>query len=270
MTTFEDTYRTNMMIELDPDRIHLWFTFFDEIRNDDLLNRYRNLLPEEEQHWEQRIHSATNRHRYLITRALVRTVLSRYAPVAPEQWSFSKNVYGKPYISNSDALASRISFNVSHTKGLIVLGVTCGGAIGVDTENVRDRHRALDSASAFFSSEETDALEMLPPHTRQERLFQYWTLKESYIKARGMGLAIPLNQFSFHFLELDRLRLAIHMPLKDNPSRWHFWQLRPSEKHLTAVCAERCGNDCKQLVSKLIVPLGAEQSLNCVPILESE
>lgn len=258
------------MLELNSDQVHLWFTFVDEIHDKDLLGRYRLLLQKEEVQREQRIQCAANRHRYLVTRALVRTVLSRYAPVAPEKWSFSQNAYGKPYISNSDALARRISFNVSHTKGLIVLGVTYGGAIGVDTENMLDRRRPLNSSCTFFSSEETSALELLPSHTQQERLFQYWTLKEAYVKARGMGLSIPINQVNFHFLEQDRIRLSIHMPLEDNSTRWYFWQLRPSEIHLTAVCAERCDSGSKELVTKQIVPLGTEQSLSCISILESE
>lgn len=264
------TAQISMMIGLNPDRIHLWFTFFDEIRDDHLLDQYRLLLSEEELRREQRIHLAKNRDRYLVTRALIRTVLSRYAPIAPERWSFAQNAFGKPGISSSDSLASRISFNVSHTDGLIVLGVTCDGAIGVDTENLRSRPAPSVAENVFFSDEESSAIALLPPHLRTERVFQYWTLKEAYAKARGMGLSIPLDQFSFHFMAQNRVSLSINLQLKDDPSRWKFWQLRPSESHLTAVCAEHCGNGCKQLVSTMIVPLGAEKSLDCVPILESE
>ncbi|TRZ65514.1 MAG: 4'-phosphopantetheinyl transferase superfamily protein [Rhodocyclaceae bacterium] len=258
------------MLELNPDQVHLWVTFFDDIRDEKLLARYRLLLQGEERQMEQRIPCATSRHRYLVTRALVRTVLSCYAPVAPEQWRFTQNSYGKPEISNGNAMTNNISFNVSHTEGQVVLGVMSSGEIGVDTEEVRDRRSPLDAAEAFFSSEESDALGLLPSSTKQLRLLQYWTLKESYIKARGMGLSIPLNQFSFHFLRNDRVRLSIGPQLKDEPSRWHFWQLWTSEKHMTAVCAERLGNCCMQLELKQVVPLGTAQSLNCVPILESE
>jgi 4'-phosphopantetheinyl transferase len=258
------------MIELYPDRIDLWFTFFDAIRDGHLLDRYRLLLSEEELHREQRIRLAKHRHRYLVTRALVRTVLSRYAPIAPEQWSFEQNSYGKPGVSSSDPLASSISFNVSHTEGLIVLGVTCGGTLGVDTENMQSRSAPLAATRAFFSDEESSAIALLPPHQRQERIFQYWTLKEAYIKARGMGLLIPLDQFSFHFVAQDRVRMSVNTSLRDEPSRWKFWQLRPSASHLVAVCAEHYGKGCKQLLTTKIVPLVAEQVLDCVPILESE
>ena len=258
------------MLDLRPDRIHLWFTHFDQIRKDDLLARYRVLLSEEERLKEQRLYFTKNRHRYLVTRALVRTVLSRYAPIAPEQWTFTQNAYGKPSISNIDPAAKRISFNLSHTNGLIVLGVTCGGALGIDTENVCVRPARLGGANAFFSSEESRAISQLPLDKQRLRTFQCWTLKESYIKARGMGLSIPLDKFSFHFHGDARVRLSIQEQLKDEPSRWHFWQLRTSDSYLTSVCAERCGTGAKQLLLKRFVPLGQEQIFSCAPVLESD
>jgi 4'-phosphopantetheinyl transferase len=257
------------MLELHPDRINLWCVFYKEISDVGLLNRYRLLLTKEEQHRERRFYFAKDRHRYLVTRALVRTVLSRYAPITPEQWSFTQNANGKPCICNDDLLARKFSFNVSHTDGLIVLGLTAGVELGVDAERVRIRPTLLEAANSFFSREESSAIALLPYHMQHERFFQYWTLKESYVKARGMGLKIPMDAFSFQFLQPNRVRLSIHTQLKDLASRWRFWQFRPSEHHLTAVCAEHCGHPNQRLVLNKIVPFREEQALNCVPLLES-
>ena len=112
------------MLALDPGQIHLWFVFCDEIADESLLRQYREMLTEEERNQEQRFHFPKDRHRYLLTRALVRTTLSRYAAIAPSQWRFSADAYGKPAIINQDPLVGKISFNISHTQGLIVLGVT--------------------------------------------------------------------------------------------------------------------------------------------------
>lgn len=187
------------MPDIDRGQIHLWFVFLDEIRDARLLDQYRRLLTEEERHQERRFFFAKDQHRYLVTRALLRTTLSRYAPIAPEQWSFYRNAYGRPEIANDDCRANEISFNVSHTLGLIMLAVTGKCLLGVDTENVRTRQVSPDLATHFFSRAEATALQRLPVELQHERFFQYWTLKESYIKARGMGLSIPLDQFSFHF-----------------------------------------------------------------------
>ena len=94
--------------------IHLYFACDGEITDQDLLARYGSLLNADEQQQQQRFHFAKHRHQYLVTRALVRTILSRYVnAIAPPQWVFSRNQYGKPAIANS--LAQPLYFNISHT-----------------------------------------------------------------------------------------------------------------------------------------------------------
>jgi 4'-phosphopantetheinyl transferase len=252
-------------LKLHPGRIDLWCTFFDGIR-DDLLGQYRELLTDGERRQEARFHFAADRRRYLVTRALVRTTLSRYVPVAPEQWSFSANAYGRPEITNDDQTARTLSFNVSHTKSLIVLGVTCNSALGVDTENVRIREAALDVADRFFSPAEVAALNALPADMRHDRFFDYWTLKESYIKARGMGLSIPLDQFGFHFPDERRVDISMSSRLNDSASRWRFWQLRPSADYLVALCVERSGQSSPEVQTRSVIPFDGDESIDC-PIL---
>jgi 4'-phosphopantetheinyl transferase len=131
---------------LTSDAVHLWVAFCDEIADEDLLADYRRLLTEAERQKETRFHFARDRHLYLITRVLVRTVLSRYAAVSPQDWRFTSDPHGRPQIVNEDCTVRRISFNLSHTHGLVVLGVTCERALGVDVEHVRERRADLQSA----------------------------------------------------------------------------------------------------------------------------
>ena len=198
----------------------MWLCFVDELHDHHLLQRYRLLLTEQERQTELRFHFSKDRHRYLVTRALVRTVLSRYAPLTPQQWTFANNAHGKPAIANRDPLAQEIAFNVSHTQGLIVLGVCRHAALGVDVENLRTRRALLDAANVVFSSEEAQAIARLPTALQHERFFQYWTLKEAYLKACGTGMSVPLNQFGFEFLPQDRVRLSLGDSLPQDASRW--------------------------------------------------
>jgi 4'-phosphopantetheinyl transferase len=255
---------------LHPDKVQLWFAFCDEIADERLLADYRRLLVEEERQKQARFHFARDRHRYLITRALVRTVLSRYAAVTPQDWRFTEDAYRRPQIVNDHAAARRISFNVSHTRSLVVLGVSCERALGVDTEDVQIRRADLEIADHYFSADEVTQLRATLPELQQARFFEYWTLKESYIKARGLGLSLPLEQFGFDLSLPQRLRISFYPPLIDAPSRWAFWLLRAGTDHYVAVCAERASREVPQLSFTKIVPLRDEATLECEELRRSE
>lgn len=251
------------MLDLDPSKVDLWFAFYADIRDTRLLAEYLRLLNPAEREQQQRFYFERDRHRYLVTRALVRTVLSRYAPVAPEDWVFGKNSHGRPEIANDHALARTLSFNITHTDGLIVLAVTREQAIGVDAENIIVRQPAIEIAERFFSPEEVAELHAVPAAGQHERFFHYWTLKESYIKARGMGLAIPLDQFGFHFPHAAEVAIRIDPQLNDHAARWRFWQLRPGADFLAALCVERTQHASPQLIMRSVVPLANEADIEC-------
>jgi len=255
---------------LSADTVQLWFAFCDEIAEADLLAGYRGLLTDEERQKEARFYFASDRHLYLITRALVRTVLSRYAAISPQDWRFAPDAHGRPQILNEDSTARLISFNLSHTHGLVVLGVTCERALGVDAEHIRERPADLQIAEHYFSAPEVAQLRATPAELQQARFFEYWTMKESYIKARGLGLSLPLEQFGFDLAQPHGVRIRFHPPLIDEPSRWIFWQFRASGDHCVAVCAERAAQGTPQLSCTRIVPLRSEVPLDYAELRRSE
>ncbi|HET9484221.1 MAG TPA: 4'-phosphopantetheinyl transferase superfamily protein [Xanthomonadales bacterium] len=221
--------------------VDLWLAFYDEIVDPALLAELRRLMTPEEREQEDRYRFADDRKRYRVTRALVRTALSLRAAVEPEDWVFVTNDYGCPRVADVHGAAAQLSFNVSHTRGLVALAVTQERALGVDVENVAAREVSTGIADRFFAPVEVDGLAAVAPQRRQERFFEYWTMKESYIKARGMGLSIPLDKFSFRFPGDDAVHLAIDPELGDDAARWSFLQYRPTPAHLLALCVERRG-----------------------------
>jgi len=244
-----------------PEEIHLWFVFCDRIRDRTLLARYRELLSAQEREQEKRLLQPRGRHRYLLTRALVRTTLSRYAAVAPEDWLFASDEYGRPRILNERPDTADLSFNISHTEEVVLLGVANRYALGVDVEKVRRSTPVLQLAQRYFSAIETRGLHEQEAARQQQRFFEYWTLKESYIKARGLGLSIPLDQFSFHIADHE-LSLQIEPQSNDAADRWRLWLLRPCPEHLAAVCAERI-LPAQSLVARAVVPLHSEHAMTC-------
>ncbi len=242
--------------------IDVWLACYDEFVDERILSNFREIMSEEERLQEARYHFAHDRKRYRVTRAMVRTVLSRYVPLAPVDWKFSANRYGRPEIANDHEVTKGLHFSISHTRGLIALAISKDRALGIDVEDVMAHQASLDIAQKFFSPAEFEELSRVPGNQRHGRFLEYWTLKESYIKARGMGLSIPLDKFSVHGLHQRAVRMSIHPELNDDANRWIFWQFHATVEHLLAICAERMGDLLPTVAMRRIMPTGVDEKIH--------
>ncbi len=230
-------------IHLPHDAAHVWYTFTDEITDPALLADYRAVLSAEEATRLDRFYFEKHRHSFLVSHALVRAVLSLYADVSAAQWTFVIGSHGKPEIANS--LPMPLRFNLSHTQGLAAVIVALGRDVGVDVEFVgREVNREL--ADRYFAPPEVAALHSLPEMQQRERFFDYWTLKEAYIKARGMGLALPLGEFAFHVG--DAIAIEFSGSIEDDPKSWQFERWRIGSRHKMAIAARRAEEALKIVV----------------------
>jgi 4'-phosphopantetheinyl transferase len=153
---------------------------------------------------------------------------------------------------------------------LIALGVSRHRALGVDVENVVARQVSTGVADRFFSPSEVAELASVAHERRQDRFFEYWTFKESYIKARGMGLSIPLDQFSFRYPHERAVRINVNPELGDDESRWSFWQFRPTPEHLLAICAERLDRAAPVVTMRKMMPTFEDEVLDVALLKRSE
>ena len=204
--------------------------------------RYEALLSSPELERYQRFHFQRDRYLYLVAHALVRTSLSRYADVGPECWQFSINNYGRPEIDAAQSALPPLRFNLSHTHGLAACIVTQAMDCGVDVEREHELGDMMALAETVFSLPEREALAAVPIADRQSRFFDYWTLKESYIKARGMGLSLPLDAFSFRFVGERLAGVDFDLSLQDESTRWQFEVCRIGASHHKLAVAIRRGD----------------------------
>lgn len=244
-----------------PQGIDLWCTALDEV-DESLLPRYRELLSAPELARMQRYHFERDRRRDLVARTLVRTVLSCYAPVAPREWVFESEA-GRPRIAAPQG-RTPLEFNLSHSGNLVVLAVS-GHGVGVDVERL-SRNNDTVRLERYFSPLERSQLLALAPGPRHRRFFELWTLKESYLKARGVGLRLPLEAFTFEFVGDLGLTLSLESRMEDSAERWRFWQFSPREDYLVAVCGAREGapslrvHEAVPLARQRAVPVSARGS----------
>ncbi|MDP6945214.1 MAG: 4'-phosphopantetheinyl transferase superfamily protein, partial [Myxococcota bacterium] len=156
--------------------------------------------------------------------------MSRYDAIGPAGWRFVVGDHGCPSIAPEQNHGD-LRFNLSHTMGLIVCAVTRGRDIGVDVEYEPRKSQTTKIADRFFAPPEVAALHRLPEAQQRERFFAYWTLKEAYIKGRGMGLAIPLKRFWFDVDTPGLIEFQNDPSLQDDPKSWSFVRLMASPDH---------------------------------------
>jgi 4'-phosphopantetheinyl transferase len=220
--------------------VHLWFlptAMFDELNLAPLAGE---VLSDEEQLRAGRFAFERDRRTYITAHWLLRRVLSLYLPVATQAWEFQHTLHGKPAI-RSPGEAVPMRFNLSHSRGMAACAVTCLGEVGVDVETVHDRDY-LRLARRFFAPQETSQLESLPIEQQPSAFFRLWTLKEAYIKARGLGLSIDLASFAFPQVMRDEIRIQFAEGFEDDPADWRFFRHEPDGEHKIAA-AVHCPPD---------------------------
>lgn len=239
---------------LDDKDVHIWLTNPERTQDSQVLKTYRALLSPHEQSRHDRFRFARHRHDFLVSHALVRNTLSFYAPIMPADWQFVCNEHGRPEIANP-RYRHQLRFNLAHTNGLVAVGITHARELGVDVESF-DRPRInLNVARRYFATTESDALFALPKPQREDRFLRLWTLKESYIKAKGMGLALPLREFAFtHINRTPRIRFSSE--LDDDPSRWQFFVQTVGSRHLLALSAQTLSQEKLNLRIRRFPPPG--------------
>lgn len=205
--------------------IHIWHADQADFSLTELKTDCLAWLTENERQRFQRYQFDKHRKQLLLGKVLQRVVLSRYVPsMAPASWEFSQNDYGKPAVSKEQN-ADAIYFNLTHSAERAVLAVARVEDVGVDIE-FSNRPRQIEAiAQRYFSEQECKEILALEESRQQDRFYDLWTLKEAYIKACGMGLAIPLQHFSYVFSEKNKLVIEFDDRRNDSPEDWQLWQL---------------------------------------------
>jgi 4'-phosphopantetheinyl transferase len=240
--------------------LKLWCAYPGDLQPEEVAAACSALLSDAERARVARYKFERFRRESLATRALMRVALSHSRPVPPQAWNFRANAHGKPAIDPENG----VRFNLSNSVGFVVCLVAEGAEVGVDVEPFERSGQIVKLASKVFSPVEQAQLEALPEERKCDRALSLWTLKESYIKARGMGLALPLDKFSFVFDDSGGIQLEIDPSLDDEPAHWRFCQLDYAG-HRIAMMVERMGSKDVE-VWEARPPLAAAARIDVAPL----
>jgi 4'-phosphopantetheinyl transferase len=207
----------------------------EEIQDAQSLLYGRSLLSAQERARLDAFVLPRSRREFLYAHALLRLALSWHAPhVPPARWRFAAAAGGKPIIAGPTSFPA-LHFNISHTSGVVACVVASEPLVGVDVEWSHRESSTLDVAAGCFAPREVDLLRRLPPQAQRDWFFRLWTLKESYAKARGLGLTLPFDRFWFAFDAGGAVSIELGRGIVDSASHWRFAELQPTPHHRLAI-----------------------------------
>jgi 4'-phosphopantetheinyl transferase len=198
------------------------------------IQEMARLLSSEENERANRFVFPGYRAHFIAGRAQLRLILCRYLTQNPADLVFEYNEFGKPFFPS----ITGIQFNISHSHQLGLVAITQHKLVGVDIERIRTDIDYTQIAQQFFAPREVEQLLALPEEMRLEAFYTCWTRKEAFIKARGMGLTIPLDQFEVSFTPNTPPRLTHFETDLINELDWSLYELRPGTGYIAALAVE--------------------------------
>ena len=178
-------------------RIHVWA--FSLEGAPPVLEQCRQYLSPSERQRADRFVFPRDRMHHTVAHGIMRHLLGAYCDAPPESLEFDISASGKPRLKARGGPADALQFNLSHSDDRAVLGVSDGRELGVDLEKIRSIE-AVEISRRFFFGSEREAIESAALDRRESTFYRYWVAKEAVLKAQGIGLGFPLDQFRVEFL----------------------------------------------------------------------
>ncbi len=228
--TFKELHPTNCIIQ--DTRIDIWqyplHTEFTEALS---------LLSNDELERAKRYHFARHQRRFTIARAVLRLILARYLHVRPTELAFTYNQHGKPQLLNSS-----LQFNLSHSGDLALLAIGKTFPLGIDLEFFSARpYEGI--GKLLFSVSENQALCQMNLTLKPLVFFHIWAQKEAFIKACGLGLSYPTQQFDVPIFPAAKQQVVDSLHEK----KWQMMSFMPQVACSAALCYHPLVNDLRYL-----------------------
>lgn len=208
-------------VELEKDDVHVWRVNLN-LTTESIRRLSRFFTPDEVARMN-RFYFPKDQARFAVARGALRTTLSRYTSISPEEIRFSYDTHGKPNLDLSQiGVAQPLHFNLSHSGDLALIGVASSRKIGVDIEEMKTNLDYTQLAKRFFTPSEQAALFRLPSELQIHTFYAIWTRKEAYLKATGTGLSMPLDGFE---VNLDSEQKVVPVNRSQRSSSNEMWTL---------------------------------------------
>lgn len=154
------------------------------------LADYLAILDKEELNIAERFKQAEHRDRYIICHGILRQLLASRVNQSAKNLRIEKTEFGKPFLPESPEL----SFNMSHSGDILAIAMGGKCQLGIDVECYKARNTWEGLVKKCFATEEADYWYSLDTSERSRAFYQFWVIKEAFVKAVGKGITLGLNQ----------------------------------------------------------------------------
>jgi 4'-phosphopantetheinyl transferase len=186
---------------------------------------YSTLSSEERRRAEQYRHPRDSR-RFVVRRGKLRELLASRLGCRAQDVFISDGQFGKPFIEGG-----AVHFNVSHSNGTALYAFAQDSEIGCDLEWLGSELATRNSADMVLSPPERAVWERAEKQSRTEVFLRFWTCKEAWLKACGIGLEPALQEIT---VSHGNDPCFVALP-NDDPSAWSLVCFHPAPGYTAAV-----------------------------------
>jgi len=153
------------------------------------------ILSQDERRRAARFKVEQSRDLYMFARTQLRIILGAYLKQHPSDVRIIEGSHGKPVVAEEGGRS--IHFNISHSGSVVGIAISLTVAIGIDIEMAAGSAPGstngcdvLSITKAFLSQSEIEHVNSFEAEERCRIALRYWTIKESCLKALGVGLSL--------------------------------------------------------------------------------
>lgn len=206
--------------------VKLYGTKVSDCTEKNIIESLTKLVSDERRERIKRFVFQKDAIRSLLGEIIARYAVSRHLDCKSSEINFSVDSFNKPFLDKADS----IYFNISHSGNWVVCAIS-NNPVGIDVEIIKETD--FEIAKRFFAKDEYEKIMNQPIDNRTKYFYLMWTLKESYIKADGRGLSLPLDSFSI-MINNDTITLSTGNEL----TNCHFKQFEIDDSHIVSVCTQ--------------------------------
>ena len=219
-------------------KVHVWHASLEQPA--DVVQKLEGFLSNEERQQAEAFRYQEHRQSFVISRGILRNLLSRYTNIQPKQIQLKYTLTGKPFLANWGETKD-IFFNLSHTGLLVLYAISWGRQVGIDVECIRPMEKMDRLAGRIFSPKEYSRFQRVNKEARLIAFYNCLTRKEAFLKARGDGIYFPPQSVEVSFEPGYSARILRLAGSEEEAKQWSMHDIKTWDGYAAALVVE--GND---------------------------